>query len=71
MSTDNKYIREHSPRIEDLFVTRRQFLQRTGMGLGLLGLATLLGEESFQSSARAEEIATLAPKAPPLPAKAK
>src|SRR5260221_3443450 len=71
MSTDNKYIREHSPRIEDLFVTRRQFLQRTGMGLGLLGLATLLGEESFQSSARAEEIATLAPRPAPLPAKAK
>src|SRR5579864_4029095 len=71
MSSDNKYIREHSPRLEDLFVTRRQFLQRTGMGLGMLGLATLLGEEFLNSAASAEEIATLAPKSPPLPAKAK
>src|SRR5690349_14903170 len=71
MSCHNKYIREHTPRLEDLFVTRRQFLQRAGMGLGMLGLATLLGEEALQSSAQAEEIATLSPKAPPLPAKAK
>jgi hypothetical protein len=70
MSAD-KYIREHSPRLEDLFVTRRQFLQRAGMGLGMLGLATLLGEEGFNTTAKAEEIATLTPKTPPLPAKAK
>src|SRR5579872_1305692 len=71
MSSDNKYIREHSPRLEDLFITRRQFLRRTGMGLGMLGLATLLGEECLSSTAGAEEIATLSPKAPPLPAKAR
>src|SRR5215472_8985908 len=71
MSSDNKYIREHSPRLEDLFVTRRQFLQRAGMGLGMLGLATLIGEESLSPTALAEEIATLAPKSPPLSAKAK
>ena len=28
MSTTNKFIQEHSARFEDLFVTRRQFLQR-------------------------------------------
>jgi len=70
MSTDNKYIREHSARLEDLFVTRRQFLQRTGMGLGMLGLAALAGEEFFGSTARAESIPTLAPvprRSPPRP----
>src|SRR6185369_17077750 len=71
MSADNKYIREHSPRLEGLFITRRQFLQRTGMGFGLLGLATLLGEEWLSSTGHAEEIVTLSPRTPPLPAKAK
>jgi Protein of unknown function (DUF1501) len=71
MSADNKYIREHSPRLEDSFVTRRQFLQRTGMGFGALSLAALLGENFFAPRARAEVIATLTPKTPPLPAKAK
>ncbi len=71
MSTDNKHIRDHEPRLEDLFVTRRQFLQRTGLGLGMLGLATLLGEEFLGSTARAEANANLLPRNPPLPAKAK
>ena len=26
MSTDNKYIREHLPKLEDFFITRRHFL---------------------------------------------
>src|SRR5678815_3149851 len=44
MSTDNsKFIREHSASLKDLFITRRQFLQRAGMGFGALSLATLLG----------------------------
>ena len=43
MSTTNKFIQEHSARFEDLFVTRRQFLQRAGMGFGALSLAALLG----------------------------
>ena len=71
MSTDNKYIREHTPQLEDLFVTRRKFLQRTGLGLGMLGLATMLGEDFFAPAARAEASATLLPRNPPLPAKAK
>src|SRR5438067_2426246 len=72
MSTDNKYIREHSARLEDLFVTRRQFLQRAGMGFGALGLAALLGEEMFGPSARAaEQITSLTPRAPQFPARAK
>ncbi len=72
MSTENKYIQEHSPRLEDLFVTRRQFLQRAGMGFGALSLATLLGEDSLAPAARANEaVASLLPRNPPLPAKAK
>jgi len=71
MSDDNKYIREHSARLEDSFLTRRQFLQRAGMGFGALSLTALLGQHFFAPSARAEEIATLIPRQPPLPAKAK
>src|SRR2546425_871723 len=72
MSADNKYIREHSPRLEDFFVTRRQFLQRVGMGFGAVSLAALLGEELFSSTAvAAEQMATLIPRAPQFPAKAK
>ena len=72
MSTDNKYIRGHLPKLEDFFITRRQFLQRAGMGFGALGLAAMLGEELFGPKARGSEaIATLAPKTPHFPAKAK
>jgi len=71
MSTVSKYLEEHSPRLEDYFVTRRQFLQRAGMGFGMLGLAALLGEEFLSTPARAEAVASLVPRDPPLPAKAK
>jgi len=71
MITDNKFIREHSARLEDSFVTRRQFLQRAGMGFGALSLAALLGDELLGATARAEAIATLTPRAPQFPAKAK
>jgi hypothetical protein len=70
MSSD-KYFQEHAPQLEDLFITRRKFLQRAGMGFGMLGLATLLGEELLNSKAMADEAATLSPHIPPLPAKAK
>src|SRR5213593_2397300 len=72
MSTGNKYIREHLPKLEDFFITRRQFLQRAGMGFGALGLAALLGEELFGSKAAAvEQPASLVPRAPHFSAKAK
>ena len=58
--------------LEDSFTTRRQFLQRAGMGFGALSLAALFGEGLFTMSAGAMEAeATLLPKTPPLPAKAK
>ncbi|CAA9400273.1 MAG: hypothetical protein AVDCRST_MAG64-1670, partial [uncultured Phycisphaerae bacterium] len=34
---------EHAPRLDDLTMTRREMLQRTGMGIGMLSLATMLG----------------------------
>src|ERR1700753_3814483 len=62
---------EHAVDLEDHFLTRRQFLQRAGMGFGALSLASLFGESLF-STAHAQEVeATLLPKTPPLPAKAK
>jgi hypothetical protein len=73
MSTDNKHIREHSPGLEDYFVTRRQFMQRVGMGFGALSLAALFGEDMFGwSNANAvDQMATLLPRQPHFPAKAK
>ena len=63
---------EHSVPMEDRFWTRRQFLQRAGMGFGALSLASLFGNGCSSPSARATEAeATLLPKTPPLPAKAK
>src|SRR4051812_425749 len=73
MSTDNKNIADHASRLEDHFVTRRSFLQRAGLGFGALSLATLFGEDIFGgSSAQAgEQMATLLPRDPHFPAKAK
>ena len=36
---------QHQPRLEDRFLTRRDFLGRCGMGFGLVGLTNLLGPE--------------------------
>ena len=73
MKPTNKYIAEHSAKMEDFFLTRRKFLQRAGMGFGALSLAALMGENLFSpSQAVAADLANpLSPKAPPLPAKAK
>jgi len=72
MNQDDHYREEHSIRMEDNFLTRRQFLQRAGMGFGALSLAALFGTELFAPAAQGAEIeATLLPKTPPLPATAK
>jgi hypothetical protein len=43
-----------STNIEDYFLTRRKFLNRVGMGLGALGLATMLDPmDMFASGAAA------------------
>ena len=63
---------EHMPRPEDFFMTRREVLQKSGMGMGALSLAWLLGGglASAATNATAPK-GPLAPKLPPLPAKAK
>jgi hypothetical protein len=73
MHFDPEFLRNHTARPEDFFQTRRQFLNRFGLGLGALGLATMLGEH-LVNAADSPETATLHPLAPrpgPLPAKAR
>ena len=56
----------HAPRLEDAFLTRRDFLCKCGMGMGTLGFATLMAQTgAFVPAALAgEAINPLAPKAP-------
>ncbi|MEP0843563.1 MAG: DUF1501 domain-containing protein [Phycisphaerae bacterium] len=64
----------HPPNPEDLFLTRREMLCRCGMGLGALGLGSLMTVNGLLASAAEATqgyTSPLAPKAPPLPAKAK
>ena len=61
-----------STAIEDYFLTRRKFLNRVGMGLGALGLMTMIDPSDLPVRRRNRAGANpLAPKAPPLPATAK
>jgi hypothetical protein len=63
-----------STNIEDYFLTRRRFLNRVGMGIGALGLTTMLDpRELFSGTPDATSAIgnPLAPKSPPLPATAK
>src|SRR2546428_12340345 len=63
----------HKPRLEDAFLTRRDFLCQCGMGMGALGFASLMAQTGLlPSEARAgEAINPLAPKAPQFPARAR
>src|SRR5262245_26004434 len=45
----------HAPNPEHLALTRREFLNRCGMGMGALGLASLFGSIGFAPGARAQE----------------
>ncbi|MEO8353473.1 MAG: DUF1501 domain-containing protein [Chthoniobacteraceae bacterium] len=58
----------HAPRLEDLFLTRRDFLHRCGMGMGAMAFGSLF-EQALGSEG--PNLNPLAVKAPPLPAKAK
>ena len=61
-----------TPRVD--WLTRRQLLRRAGSGAGLLGLATLLGDEGLLAAESTQPVVTidpLAPKAAHFPAKAK
>jgi hypothetical protein len=71
------------PRLEDVVLTRRQLLCRSGTGFGALALGSLLSETGFLSSAtlgadqaslgspEISSIHPLFPKSPPLQARAK
>ncbi len=64
----------HQPRLEDYFLTRRDFLRRCGLGFGMVGLANLLGPQLAGAAEIAEKATTtspLAPRAPHFPARAK
>ncbi|MCA9070016.1 MAG: DUF1501 domain-containing protein, partial [Planctomycetaceae bacterium] len=52
-------------------LTRREMLQRTGMGLGSLALAGLLGQEQRQAQAAEVAGSSLAPKMPHFAPRAK
>ena len=57
---------------QDYFLTRRQFLNRVGMGLGALSLATFLDPLDLRAApALTPAPDTLLPKTPPFPGKAK
>lgn len=62
----------HAPRLEDHFLTRRDFLHRCGIGFGALSLASLLGPEVLGAETGGLNLNNpLAPRAPHFPAKAK
>ncbi len=67
---------EHTPKPEDLCMTRREMLQRTGMGVGALSLAMLLGDSFGAGRAYGAPMginarSPLAPKQPHFKTKAK
>ncbi|HTQ32160.1 MAG TPA: DUF1501 domain-containing protein [Opitutaceae bacterium] len=61
----------YSTRPEDYILTRRQFLNRVGLGLGALSLAALLDPADLFADLVLPAANPLAPRPPPLPAKAK
>src|SRR5437762_9119881 len=62
----------HRPRLEGLFLTRRDLLRRSGTGFGVLGLAALLAEGASPAGrAGASDVAPLAPKQPHFPGRAR
>ncbi|HEX3798727.1 MAG TPA: DUF1501 domain-containing protein [Verrucomicrobiae bacterium] len=64
-------IKEHVARPEDFCITRRQFLNRFGLGIGALGLASLLSPNLVSSADAETSLSPLMAKTPPLPATAK
>ncbi|MEO7675509.1 MAG: DUF1501 domain-containing protein [Verrucomicrobiota bacterium] len=51
--------------------SRRDFLSRLGMGMGALGLGSLLGNDLISSALADTNFSPFAPKQPPFPSKAK
>ena len=71
----DKYLREHSPSLDDIIFTRRDFLIRSGMGFGALSLASLFGLNPYDADAATgtpgKIVTPLSPKQPHFPVKAK
>src|SRR5436190_12287532 len=61
----------HRPRLEDLFLTRRDFLRRCGIGFGMLGLAGLAPQLMGAVPEGVSVNSPLAPRSPHFAAKAK
>ena len=55
-------IKQHLPSAADFFATRRQFLNRFGMGFGALSLSSLLGAGSPATANAAAALSPLGPK---------
>ncbi len=74
-SSPSKYFREHTASLKDIIFTRREFLERTGMGFGAMSLASILGLSLGGNASAAptagKALSPLAPKQPHFPAKAK
>lgn len=64
---------EHELQLEDRFLTRRKFLCRCGMGMGALGLASLLDAAGLLAPPASAQaiLSPLAPRLPPFPGTAK
>jgi hypothetical protein len=74
-TASDKYIREHSPSLDDIIFTKREFLLRTGMGFGAMSLASMFGVNPFlpmgAEGAATKVVSPLSPKQPHFKAKAK
>ncbi|MSU60793.1 MAG: DUF1501 domain-containing protein [Pedosphaera sp.] len=67
-------MQHHKPRLEDHFLTRRDFLHRCGMGMGGLSLASVMNSAGLLDSravAGTGAVSPMAPKAPHFAGKAK
>ncbi len=67
-----KFRKEHSPSMDDIIFTRRDFLARAGMGFGAMSLSALFGINAGDAIGATAGVNTpLAPKQPHFPVKAK
>src|SRR5262245_7721946 len=57
----------HRPRLEDSFLTRRDFLGRCGMGFGMIGLANILAPQPLSAADGADQVSANSPLAPHAP----
>lgn len=62
---------DHLDHLADLFLSRRELLGRMGNGLAALGLMGLLSGETARAEATPKSLNPLAPKLPPMKARAK